>query len=165
MELIIVDEEPDVVSEEAIKKAEDRLKKERKYIVSELTLCSYCSLRAIRKRAQLSGKKVILRPSSFGGTDVFVIPKDINKETVMSWKDCDACSYYEGRTMSTYPIEFSDLEKENKSLRAENEKLREALEAFNWAFEKGSILTKDLGSEMLIGEAIEKAREALKESK
>ena len=43
--------------------------------MSKLTQCNYCSLGAIKRRARLEGKKVVLRPGWGGGTDVLVVPK------------------------------------------------------------------------------------------
>ena len=55
--------------------------------MSSLTQCNYCSLRDIRRRARKEKKRVVLLPSSFmGGTNVFVVPKEIKKKDVMGWK-------------------------------------------------------------------------------
>jgi hypothetical protein len=48
--------------------------------MSELTQCNYCSLHAIRQRAQREKKKVTINPDvdySLGGTNVYVHPKDV----------------------------------------------------------------------------------------
>jgi len=48
--------------------------------MSDLTPCNYCTLTRIKFNAAKVDKKVILIHSNFmGGTDVFVVPKDMNK--------------------------------------------------------------------------------------
>jgi len=43
--------------------------------MSRLTMCNYCSLKAIEKRAEKSGSRVIKKSSLFmGGTNIFVVP-------------------------------------------------------------------------------------------
>jgi hypothetical protein len=39
--------------------------------VSELTICNYCSLKDMRRRAKEEGKKVVVKPAQQGGFDVF----------------------------------------------------------------------------------------------
>ena len=45
--------------------------------MSELTQCNYCSLQEVRSQAKRDGLKVSLRPGWYGGTDIFVHPKDV----------------------------------------------------------------------------------------
>ena len=58
--------------------------------MSELTRCNYCNLQDIKRKARKDGLKVVLAVSKFmGGTDVFVVPKNITPKEVRTWKDCD----------------------------------------------------------------------------
>jgi len=49
--------------------------------MSELTQCNYCSLKAIRKKAEASGKKVTILQDAvwgLGGSNVYLHPSNIN---------------------------------------------------------------------------------------
>ena len=47
--------------------------------MSDLTICNYCSLQAIKQRAKENNLKVTLLQSNWelGGIDVYVHPKDV----------------------------------------------------------------------------------------
>jgi hypothetical protein len=47
---------------------------------NNMSRCNYCSLKEYKRRAKTENKKLIMKPShfgSFGGTDIFLVPKDI----------------------------------------------------------------------------------------
>ena len=69
--------------------------RERNSPVSELTQCNYCTLRGIKRDAKREGKRVLLRSSTFmGGTNVFVVPRNIDLPKQINDKDADGHTFH-----------------------------------------------------------------------